>query len=97
MMTKIEDDTRRNIAEFLPSAIAKSLESYARFSDQEAPGEAKDFTAHHNACKVAIAHIELLIKMARWADVQTDSADNDSYLAQMISAAQDELNKYNDE
>jgi len=23
MMTKIEDDTRRNIAEFLPSAIAK--------------------------------------------------------------------------
>ncbi len=69
-MTRLEDETKTRIAAFLPEAIATALRSYARFAGHDAPTEeARDFTAHHNACKVAIAHIELLVKLARWVDL----------------------------
>jgi len=93
-MKKIEDETRARIAEFLPGAIAKTLGSYEKFSGQDAPFEAKEFTAHHNACKVAIAHIELLIKLARWADIPLEGRGCDKQLASIIQAAQVEVNKY---
>ena len=66
-MTKIENKTRAAIAEFLPGAIAAALQSYSRFLDDAAKAsedqDSKDFKAHHDACKMAIAHIELLIKL----------------------------------
>lgn len=73
-MTQIEEKTRQSIAAFLPDILDRALLSYAAFAENNAPGEeAKDFAAHHNACKVAIAHIELLIKLARWADLEDEA------------------------
>lgn len=73
-MTRIEDQTKERIASFLPGILDKAMESYARFAAHDAPvGEAKEFSAHHNACKVAIAHIELLIKLARWVDLEDEA------------------------
>ena len=68
-MTKIEEQTRQDIAKFLPDALSTALSSYQLFSDSHIPdpGEAKAFKDHHDACKVAIAHIQLLIKLAEWA------------------------------
>lgn len=89
MSKKIESDTKARISEFLPDAIAQALTSYYRFARQEAPPEAKDFSAHHNACKVAIAHIELLIKLARWADLP-DKDGGDQNIQAMLSAVMTE-------
>lgn len=97
MTDKIEDDTRKRIATFLPDAIAQALTSYHRFSQQDAPEEAKEFSAHHSACKVAIAHIELLIKLARWADLPDAKAENGNQqilLAAMMQEAEEELEAY---
>lgn len=70
-MTSIEDKTRQSVAAFLPEILDRALLSYAAFAAAEAPTEgAKDFAAHHTACKTAVAHIELLIKLARWADLE---------------------------
>lgn len=108
-MPKIEAQTREAVAAFLPGAIAHALESYRRFSQEELQGaraedekdEAKSLTAkqfkdHHDACKVAIAHIELLIKLAKWASLpgekDTPGIHHDQ-LAQMISNAQKEIDK----
>lgn len=94
----IEDKSREQIASFLPDAIALALESYHRFSGQRVPDEAKEFKDHHNACKVAIAHIELLIKLARWADLpDQDAAQNNmeqAMLAAIMQEAQAELEAY---
>lgn len=72
-MPKIEQNTREAIAAFLPGAIAAALQSYSNFLEEQATSEeqpdSKDFKAHHDACKVAIAHIELLVKLAKWADL----------------------------
>ena len=94
---KIEEGMRQRIAVFLPDAIARALTSYHRFSRQEAPDEAKEFSAHHNACKVAIAHIELLIKLARWADLPDAQAENHNQqilLAAVMQEAQGELDEF---
>lgn len=68
-MPTIEARTRREIAAFLPDAIQNALESYIAFSKTPDQSEAKQFKEHHDACKVAIAHIKLLIELAKWADI----------------------------
>ena len=96
---KIEDLTREQISDFLPDAIARALRSYYQFSQQDAPNEAKEFSAHHSACKVAIAHIELLIKLAKWADLPNANVEDKGHqvvLAAMMQEAQKELNAYKD-
>ncbi|MCB9996606.1 MAG: hypothetical protein H6869_09240 [Rhodospirillales bacterium] len=93
----IEEETRKQIACFLPDAIARALTSYHEFSQQPPSEDAKLFTAHHNACKVAIAHIELLIKLARWADLPDVDAENHNQqivLAAMVKEAEGELEAY---
>jgi hypothetical protein len=97
MTQKIEEQTRTRIAAFLPDAIAQALTSYHHFSKNRAGSEAKEFAAHHSACKVAIAHIELLIKLARWAELPDARAENGNQqilLAAMMQEAEEELADY---
>ncbi len=65
----LEEKSRKQIASFLPQAMNKTLASYHAFMAQDVPDDAKGFSAHHGAAKVAIAHVELLLKLARWADL----------------------------
>ena len=97
MKQTIEDMSRAQIASFLPDAIAKALTSYHTFMDKTISNEAKEFTAHHGACKAAIAHIELLLKLARWAelpDVKTGTSNEQIMLVAMMQEAEDELRNY---
>lgn len=94
---KIKTLTRQNVAGFLPDAISKALDSYYIFMDQEVPEDAKGFSAHHGACKVAIAHVELLLKLAKWAELPEDKTRDQSAqsdLAIMMRDAELELMKY---
>ena len=99
-MPEIEVRSREAIAKFLPAAIESALASYEQFSfDQSTKNEtpqSKDFKAHHDACKVAIAHIELLIKLAKWADLpdpKLKNADKQAMLASIIGSAGAELGR----
>ena len=99
-MPQIEVRMRESIAKFLPCAIETAVVSYQNFSQEEATAvenlDAKAFKAHHDACKVAIAHIELLIKLARWADLPDPHLEDENHqktLQSIIESAQGELNK----
>ena len=97
MSKKIEDDARMRLARFLPDAIAKALNSYQIFLEADVPTDAKGFSAYHSACKVAIAHIELLIKLARLADLPDAAAENHNeqiLLAAVMQEAEEELRAY---
>lgn len=73
-MTVLEDAARRRIAAMLPDLLGKALESYELFATHDVPElEAKSFSAHHTACKVAIAHIELLVRLARQVDLEDEA------------------------
>ena len=43
--------------------LTKAIRDYHLFATQIAPLDAKEFTAHHNACKAALAHILMIQKL----------------------------------
>jgi hypothetical protein len=87
---KIDEQTREQIMEFLPDAIKKACGSYMAFMQKESVGEGKttdkDFIDHHNACKAAIAHIQLLLKLSEWAGLRENIENNEDYISLMKSA-----------
>ncbi len=94
MSATIEAESKEQISRFLPDALATALTSYQAFMEQAVPKEAHEFIKHHNAGKAAIAHIELLLKFARWADLPDATAldhNNQIILAAMLQEAGDEL------
>lgn len=89
--------TREEIAAFLPHALQTALESYKEFSSQTVPEAPKDFKAHHDACKVAIAHIQLLTKLAEWADIDDPHVENEEdqpLMDALMIKAKDELDSH---
>ncbi len=91
---RIEEEARERISEFFPDALRRAIESYKEFMEYENSGPAKDFKEHHTAAKVAISHIELLIKLGEWAQLQgRDTADED-ILRSIMAEAEAELKAY---
>ncbi|MBU6234528.1 MAG: hypothetical protein KGQ41_01675 [Alphaproteobacteria bacterium] len=88
------EETRAKVAQSLPDAIDHAMQSYRLFSNQNVSTDAKEFSAHHAACKTAIAHIELLLKLAAWAKLPDKNTDGE--LATLLSDAEEELRKYNE-
>jgi len=94
----IEHSTREQIAEFLPEAIALAVGSY-RDHMSKTIGEG-GFESHHKQAKVAISHIELLIKLAKWADLPDKAVIGDaeaSYLQGLMTKAEAEIEAYEEE
>jgi hypothetical protein len=86
-LQSIESQSRDQIAAVLPEAINKALESYHHFVATQAPyDDPKGFAAHHSAGKVAIAHIELLLKLARFVDLPTEAAKAQNLQEAMMAA-----------
>ncbi len=85
-------EARLQIAATLPNAIETAIESYHTFmaSAQEVD-QSKEFKDRHTAAKAALAHIELLLKLAATVDmVDNDKAD---HLCAMLKTAQEELDR----
>ncbi|MGB0719260.1 MAG: hypothetical protein ACPGRX_02240, partial [Bdellovibrionales bacterium] len=83
-----QEQTRKDIAAFLPHAIQTALLSYREFSeaqitDPESSPSSATFKAHHDACKVAIAHIELLLKLAALADLPDPAIENEEQMKEI--------------
>ena len=55
MSTKIQDQSREQIAEFLPEAIRIALNSYQTYSIAGDTTDEAKFKNHHAACKIAIS------------------------------------------
>ncbi|MCE2510396.1 MAG: hypothetical protein J4G10_05400 [Alphaproteobacteria bacterium] len=61
---------RKRVHAVLPSLMEKALSGYRHFATEPPPQDPKGFAAHHVACKAALAHMELLIRLARWAETE---------------------------
>ena len=70
----IEESTRVQLAEFLPRALKKALASYHEHMDQNVDDEDFCFSTYHKDAKVAISHVELLIKLAKRVDQESPDA-----------------------
>ncbi len=54
------------VAAQVDEAIERAIASYHTFAkDEPQSTDPKEFAAHHAACKAALAHLDLLLKIAR--------------------------------
>lgn len=96
-MPQIEAGTRARIAKFLPKALARAIASYQLFSEQKPKQDSADFKKHQDACKVAIAHIELLVKLAKRTALSEEKPDNkpsEKEILGLMETAQEEIDGY---
>src|SRR5262245_49343285 len=64
-MTDLASDMRGRIAAALPNVLAKALTDYEKFLDAKGESEtSKTFKERHEACKAAVAHIAMIVKVA---------------------------------
>lgn len=52
----------------LPGLIGAAMGAYEGLAAGAPPTDPKDAIQHHGACKAALAHLDLLAKLARWAE-----------------------------
>ncbi len=77
---------RALIARQIDQAIERAIASYQAFAAAGPNGaDAKEFAAHHAACKAALAHLDLLLKIAMITETATVS-DGDERLALLAEA-----------
>lgn len=82
---------RAQLLDLLPRAMACAIASYRAFSAQTAPEDAKQFIAHHNACRAALAHVDYLSKLAKYVQA-TGPQDSDAHdLQPLIHKAREML------
>lgn len=62
------DQLRTDLRGRMASLMGGVMQSYDQFGVTDVPMEAKAFAAHHAAGKAALAHLEALTKLARWAE-----------------------------
>lgn len=70
----------------LPGRIRAALDDYTRFVGAPPPEDAKGFAAWQAAAKAALAHVEGLVKLARWAEGET-AGDGDDGLDGLLAQA----------
>lgn len=64
------EDLRADLAGRLPGRIRALLADYETFAAATTapPEEAKGYAVHHGACKAALQHADMLVKLLRWAE-----------------------------
>lgn len=84
---------RARLASSLPEHVAAALAGYEEFAATPPPADAKGFAAWHAAAKAALAHVDLLVKLARWAEgtAEVDAEDGMDRLLDKARAALDAL------
>jgi hypothetical protein len=78
---------RRRMSAAMPERLAAAMNSYDGFALASPPTEAKAFAAHHAACKAALAHVELLLKLTRWATGKEEGSSEGDDLGRLIAEA----------
>ncbi|MGH1455807.1 MAG: hypothetical protein ACRBDI_03410 [Alphaproteobacteria bacterium] len=84
-MTSLEEGVRERITRFLPKALERAITSYKMITvhhpiDKETKEtNFVDAKKKHDACKVALAHVELLTKLARQTAVVSKEDTDQKY------------------
>jgi hypothetical protein len=80
-------DLRLRLAGILPGRVIAALAGYEDFTGTEPPADSKGFAAWHAAAKAALAHVELLVKLARWAEGPAEAADDGNSVERLLCQA----------
>ncbi len=73
--------------------LEKAVRSYQNFASDNCPMDAKEFGAYHSACKAALLHIALLVKILDNSEAVSDHKPD---LLDLIHQAKEDLKDEND-
>lgn len=76
-MTEDLSALRARLAARLPEHAAAALAVYEDYIAGPPPADSKGFAAWNAAAKAALAHLDLLVKLARWAQGSGPSESDD--------------------
>ena len=88
---------KQELSAFLPSRICEVMNSYDAFAASDIPADAKGFAAYHGACKAALAHVEVLLKIAKWSEESASEQNPSGGIAELLAEAKEALNSMEDE
>ena len=74
--------------------LEKAVQTYQSFANADCPMNSKDFNAYHSACKSALLHIALLIKILYISPKKQPTNQTD--LLDLIHQAKEDLKDEND-
>lgn len=84
----------KSLAIILPDAVSDAISAYKNLTEEfEKDCSAKDHQLHHAACKAALQHIELLMKLASSLNARKSTVE-DNDIAELMAKADLELNTY---
>ena len=81
------EDYRFYLIEQLPLLLFKATNEYKGFAAAQKSDDVKSFAAYQAACRAALTHLQLLIKIAAWAQPNMGKEiliDEDNELDQLI-------------
>lgn len=97
-ISTIEGQSREEIAKALPAAIKAALDSYENFMANMPTSKASDFKSHHEAGKAAVAHIQLLTKLAEWVEAgQAVIGYGSEELREVLQKSAQDVKQYEDD
>lgn len=82
-MTTLDNDLRERVKRFLPHALEKVMASHRAnapahpYNPKKRKHEPLEVKRHHDACKSALSHIQLLINLAKDIEKEDGSSSND--------------------
>ncbi|MGD9637829.1 MAG: hypothetical protein AB7U85_02065 [Alphaproteobacteria bacterium] len=91
------EDLKKHLLMIIPQKVSEAILGYELFSKTEAPMDAKGFANYHSACKAAMAHIDTLLKLMKWAEKTQDEPSQDDIAEQLIADARAALADMEDE
>lgn len=91
------EELKAHLLTILPKKVAEAILGYELFSKTEAPMDAKGFANYHTACKSAMAHIDTLIKLMKWAEKGGEESNQNSIAEKLIADAKSALLDMEDE
>lgn len=90
------DMLRAELQSALPDRIRAALAAYHRFTADDPPDDPKSFAAWHAAAKAALAHVEGLVKLMRWAQAEADAAGGEENSDALLEQARGALARLDD-
>ncbi len=82
-----------DLSAYLRSGLEQAVHSYSDFKKIKISNEPKDFTAYHNACKSALMHIALLLKLIQ----NTTNTENQTAVPDWLQMARQALQSESEE
>ncbi|MCR6633146.1 MAG: tail fiber protein [Magnetospirillum sp.] len=97
-MTEDMETLRRLVQGALPERMRAALAGYERFTAEEPPADAKGFAGWHAAARAALAHVEVLVKLMRWAEGGAGAdPETDDGLHRLLAEARHALGQLDEE